>query len=90
MSEANKRKVHTPEFKRKVGLEALRRAKTINEIGHEYGVHPVQVRKKEEGSGTATLSHKQPPLPFSCPDSPRPSSPEVLWSSGGRQHVIMT
>jgi transposase-like protein len=43
MSDAKKRKFHTPEFKAKVGLEALRGMKTINEIGQEYGVHPVQV-----------------------------------------------
>ena len=43
MSEAKKRKVHTPEFKAAVGLEALRGATTINETGQEYGVHPVQV-----------------------------------------------
>lgn len=43
MSEAKKRKEHAPEFKAKVGLEALRGVKTINEIGLEYGVHPVQV-----------------------------------------------
>ena len=43
MSEAKKRKVHTPEYKAKVGLEAVRGLKTINEIGQEYGVHPVQV-----------------------------------------------
>jgi len=43
MSEAKKRKYHSPEFKAKVGLEALRGVKTINEIGQEYGVHPVQV-----------------------------------------------
>jgi len=43
MSEAKKRKVHTPEFKAKVGLEAVRGVKTINEIGQECGVHPVQV-----------------------------------------------
>jgi transposase-like protein len=43
MSEAKKRKVHSPEFKAKVGLEAVRGVKTINEIGQEYGVHPVQV-----------------------------------------------
>ena len=42
MSE-KKRKVHSPEFKAKVGLEALKGLKTINEIGQEYGVHPVQV-----------------------------------------------
>ena len=43
MSEAKTGKVHTPEFKAKVGLEALRGVKTINEIGQAYGVHPVQV-----------------------------------------------
>lgn len=31
------------EFKAKVGLEALRGVKTINGVGQEYGVHPVQV-----------------------------------------------
>jgi transposase len=47
MSETNKRKFHTAEFKAKVDLEALRGAKTINEIGQEYGVHPVTVRQPE-------------------------------------------
>ena len=49
MSESKKRKVHLPEFKAKVGLEVVRGVKTINEIGQEYGVHPVQVSqwKKE-------------------------------------------
>ena len=43
MSETKKRKVHLPEFKAKVGLQALRGAKTINEIAQDYGAHPVQV-----------------------------------------------
>ncbi len=38
MSEAKTRKFHNPEFKAKVGLEAVRGVKTINEIGQEYGV----------------------------------------------------
>lgn len=33
MMEAKQRKVHSPEFKAKVGLEALRGMKTVNEIG---------------------------------------------------------
>jgi transposase-like protein len=41
MSEAKTRKVHPPEFKAKEGVEALRGVRTINEIGQEYGVHPV-------------------------------------------------
>jgi len=36
MSEAKARKYHSPEFKAKVGLEALCGVKTINEIGQEY------------------------------------------------------
>ena len=43
MSEVKKRKVHSAEFKAKLGLEAVRGVKTINEIGQEYGVHPAQV-----------------------------------------------
>ena len=43
MSEAKKRKLHSSELKAKVGLEALRGVKTINEIGQAHGVHPVQV-----------------------------------------------
>lgn len=43
MSEGKKRKVHTAEFKAKVGLEAVRGVKTISEIAQTYGVHPVLV-----------------------------------------------
>jgi transposase len=78
MSESKKRKVHTPEFKAKVGLEALRGVKTINEIGQEYGVHPVQVGqwKKEIQEHAKTLfegkrgpareaAHREPELLYS-------------------------
>jgi hypothetical protein len=40
MSELKKRNVLTAEFKAKVGLEAVRGLKTINEISQMYGVHP--------------------------------------------------
>lgn len=43
MSEGKKRRVHTAEFKAKVGLEAVRGLKTLTEIAQEYGVHPVLV-----------------------------------------------
>jgi transposase-like protein len=43
MSELKKRKVPTAEFKAKVGLEAVRGVKTINEISQRYRVHPTQV-----------------------------------------------
>ena len=43
MSDIKTRKVHSAGFKAKVALEAVREIKTLNEIGQEYGVHPVQV-----------------------------------------------
>ena len=43
MSERKKRVSHTADFKAKVGLEAIRSDKTINEIAQLYDVHPAQV-----------------------------------------------
>lgn len=37
------RQNHPAEFKARVALEAVKGAKTINEIASEYGVHPSQV-----------------------------------------------
>jgi transposase len=78
MSEGKKRKFHTAEFKAKVGLEALRGVKTINEIGQEYSVHPVTVGqwKKEIQEQAKTIfegkrgskpiaAHREPELLFS-------------------------
>jgi len=42
MSE-KKRKVFSGEYKAKVALEAIRGVKTANEIGQDFGVHPIQV-----------------------------------------------
>lgn len=82
MSEAKKRKVHPPQFKAKVGLEALRGVKTVNEIGQEYGVHPVQVSqwKKEIQEQAGTLFEgKRGPQPVAAH-----SAPERLYSEIGR------
>jgi len=38
-----KRNTHSPEFKAKVALEAVRGVQTVNEIAQQYEVHPVQV-----------------------------------------------
>ncbi|CDQ11886.1 transposase (fragment) [Acidithiobacillus ferrivorans] len=38
-----KRKIYSGAFKAKVGLEAIRGVKTVNEIAQEHGVHPTQV-----------------------------------------------
>ncbi|MEB3250917.1 MAG: transposase, partial [Cyanobacteriota bacterium] len=47
------RKRHTPEFKVKVALEALKGNKTINEIAGEMGIHATQITqwKKQAQEG---------------------------------------
>ena len=57
MAEIKKRKVHSAEFKGKVGLEAVRRVETVNEIAQQHGVHPAMVAqwKKEIISRAGTL-----------------------------------
>ena len=52
MSETKKRKFHTPEYKAKVALEALRSGKTINQISQEFAVHPI---KFEHALGQAAV-----------------------------------
>ena len=87
MSEPKKRKVHTPEFKAKVGLEALRGVKTINEIGQEYGVHPVQVGqwKREIQEQAKTLFEgKRGPKPA---QSLEHREPDLLYSEIGKLKV---
>lgn len=37
------RRRHSPDFKKRVALEALREQKTINQIAKEHQIHPVQV-----------------------------------------------
>jgi len=85
MSEAKKRKVHSPEFKAKVGLEAVRGVKTINEIGQEYGVHPVQVgqwKKAIQEQAKTLFEGKRGPKPVAAY-----SEPERLYSEIGKLKV---
>jgi putative transposase len=39
------RRRHSPEFKAKVALEAIKGHRLINEIAAEYQVHPVQIQQ---------------------------------------------
>jgi len=85
MGEAKRRKVHTPEFKAKVGLEALRGVKTLYEIGQQYGVHPVQIGqwKKEIQEQAKTLFEgKRGPKPIA-----EHREPELLYSEIGKLKV---
>ena len=52
-----KRRRHDPEFKARVALEALKGAKTIQEIAKEFDIHPVQVSewKKTMAQGAASV-----------------------------------
>lgn len=82
MSETKKGNVHLPEFKAKVGLEAVRGVMTVNEIGQAHGVHTVQVSqwKKETQEQAKTL--------FAGKPGPQPeaahSAPDRLYSKTGR------
>ncbi len=51
------RRRHSPEFKAKVALEAIKSQKTVNEIASEYNIHPNQVStwKQEVLQGLETL-----------------------------------
>jgi transposase-like protein len=82
MSEVKKRKIPPAELKAKIGLEAIRGLKTLNEIAQEYGVHPVQVGqyKKMILTQSATL--------FDAKRGPKPvnehAEPERLYSEIGK------
>jgi len=56
-STAAKRKRHSPEFKAKVALEALKGLKTSHELAREYEVHSTQIaqwkRQLREHAGDA-------------------------------------
>ena len=82
MSETKKRNTHLPEFKAKVGLEAVRGVKTVNQIAQEHGVHPVQVSqwKKEIQAQAKTLFEgKRGPQAIAAH-----SAPDRLYGEIGR------
>jgi transposase len=84
MGEA-KRKTYTAAFKAKVGLEAIRGVKTVNEIGQDYGVHPAQVGqwKREIQEQAETLfEKKRGPKPVDGP-----GEPDRLYGEIGRLKV---
>lgn len=82
MSEGKKRRVHPADFKAKIGLEAVRGVKTINEIAQEHNVHPQLVTqwKKEILENASSLFDTK-----RGPKAVDESSPEdKLYSEIGR------
>ncbi len=67
-----KRKNHSPEFKAKVALEALREEMTLAELSKKYGVHPTQIgtwkRAAIENMATAFTRKGSTPEPVSAAD----------------------
>mgnify|MGYP003553701872 FL=1 len=84
MSEAKKRKFHPPEFKAKVGLEAVRGAKTINEIGQEFGVPPVTVGQWKKAIETQAQSLFNGKRGFKAIALAPHREPEQLFSEIGK------
>jgi transposase-like protein len=84
MGEA-KRKSYTASFKAKVGLEAIRGVKTVNEIGQEYVVHPAQVgqwkREIQERAESLFANQRGPKR------QDGPGDEERLYSEIGRLKV---
>ena len=82
MSLIKKRNVHPAEFKAKIALEAIRGAKTINEIAQDYGVHPVTVsqwKKEMQDHAKSIFEGTRGPVPVAAH-----SAPDRLYVEIGR------
>ena len=83
MSESKKkRNVHLPEFKAKVGLEALGGMKTISQIAQEHAVHPMQIgqwKREIQAQAKSLFDSKRGPKPVSAE-----SAPDRLYAEIGR------
>ena len=55
------RKKHSPDFKAKIALEALKEQKTISEIASQSGLHPTQINnwKKQAREGLKEIFSQQ-------------------------------
>ena len=56
------RRQHSPSFKAKVAMEAIKGEETISELAHRFEVHPTQIRKwkKSLSEGAAGIFGENP------------------------------
>ena len=79
------RKIFSSDLKAKVALEAIQGVKTLNEIGQEFGVHPVQVgkwKKELQEQASSLFDAKRGPKPVEPA-----ADPEKLYTEIGRLKV---
>ena len=59
---SKKRRQHNPEFKAKIGLEAMKGVEPVHAIAAKYQIHPVQVRqwKKEVAERLPEIFARKP------------------------------
>jgi len=73
-----KRKNHSPEFKARVALEAIREEMTLAELSKKYGVHATQIgawkRAAIENMATAFTRRGAAPEQVSAADVDKPHS----------------
>jgi transposase len=82
ISESKTRKVYSPGFRTRVGLEALREWQTTNPIAQAHGVHPVQVsqwKNEIQEQASRLFEGKRGPKPATGQDDP-----ERLYGEIGR------
>jgi transposase-like protein len=85
---AGKRRNHSPVFKAKVALEALKGERTLNEIGAAHEVHPMQVSKwrKDLLDGASSLFERG----VTTTDRERQEREDALLREIGRLQVAVS